>query len=200
LKKRVIVINDLWADALHVRRARNGRGERAILIWFVSAAVSMKLLWTALLISAAAVLALVLVLPGDTRLADRSSGAPVSGSPFSGHPGNVTDVMLTEVNGTGHEVKTALFSKYVAADTPYIIVSLYSGDAADPLSVTIITPDETLGPFYDDSDGSRDGRIDLKISNPNAMKPGYWKFLVQSRKDITCGNLENLSWIRASSH
>ncbi len=160
----------------------------------------MKLLWITLLIGAAALLALALVVPGDTRLAARSSGAPASGSPFSGNPGNVTDAMFTEANGTGHEVKTALFSKYVAADTPYIIVSLYSGDAADPLSVTIITPDETLGPFYDDSDGSRDGRIDLKISNPNAMTPGYWKFLVRSRRDIALGSLENLSWIRASSH
>lgn len=112
-----------------------------------------------------------------------------------GTSGGNTTAMPREKQGN----ETAIFSKYVGADTRYIVVSLYSGDISDPISVTIITPDSTLGPFYDGSDGVIDGRIDLKISNPDGMAPGLWKFLVHSNKNISYGSLENLSWIRTGT-
>jgi len=83
---------------------------------------------------------------------------------------------------------TALYSKVVSDKTPSIIVDLYSGDSGDPLSLTVITPDKTLGPFNDLSDGIADGRIYQKISRNGGLKPGIWKFRVQSSKDIAVFN------------
>lgn len=158
----------------------------------------MKVLWIALLLCAGFILALAFIVPGDTRITDRAI-APVIGNLPGERQVNMSGTAFPAGGGMGHEEKTAIFSKYVASGTPYIVVSLYSGDPADPLSVTIITPDKTLGPYYDASDGKTDGRIDLKITSPETMTPGYWKFMVHSRKDIMYGSLDNLSWIRAGT-
>jgi len=83
---------------------------------------------------------------------------------------------------------TAFFSKYVSEEIPFIVVDLYSGDPGDLLALTILTPDRTLGPFNDTSDGRMDGRIFLKISRDDGMTPGLWKFEVHSRKNITAVN------------
>lgn len=83
---------------------------------------------------------------------------------------------------------TAFFSKYVSEETPFILVDLYSGDPGDPLALTVITPDKTLGPFDDTSDGRMDGRIFIKISRDDRMTPGLWKFEVHSRKNISAVN------------
>ncbi len=157
----------------------------------------MKVLWIGLLLCAGFILALAFVVPGDIHVTDRTAIAPVMGSLPGERQVNMTGTAFPAGNVAGLEGKTAIFSKYVAASTPFIVVSLYSGDPSDSLSVTIITPDKTLGPYSDASDGKTDGRIDLKITGPETMTPGYWKFLVHSRKDITYGSLENLSWIRA---
>jgi hypothetical protein len=159
----------------------------------------MKVLWIALLLCAGFILALAFMVPGDTRVTDRAAISPVMGNLPGVRQVNITGTAFPAENGTGQEGKTAIFSKYVAASTPYIVVSLYSGDPSDPLSVTIITPDKTLGPYSDASDGKTDGRIDLKITSPETVTPGYWKFLVHSRKEITYGSLDNLSWIRTGT-
>lgn len=159
----------------------------------------MKVLWIALLLCAGFILALAFLVPGDTHMTDSSSISPVMGFFPGERQVNMTGNAFPAGNVAGRDAKTAIFSKYVAAGTPYIVISLYSGDPSDPLSVTIITPDKTLGPYYDASDGKIDGRIDLKITNPDTVTPGYWKFLVHSRKDIKYGSLENLSWIRAGT-
>jgi len=159
----------------------------------------MKVLWVALLLCTGVILGLAFVVPGDIHITDRYLIAPSVGNLPEYRQVNMTSAAFPVWNGTGPGEKTALFSKYVASGTPFIIISLYSGDPSDPLSVTIITPDKTLGPFYDASDGMIDGRIDLKITDPATLIPGLWKFQVRSRKEIAYGNLENLSWIRASA-
>lgn len=169
-----------------------------ILILFPRTAVTMKILWIAIIVCAVAVLMLALALPGDL-LQDKVNGTGTGMGPLVRSQEDAGERLLP-----GHElpengIKTAIFSKTVVPNTSYIVVSLYSGDTADPISVTIITPDRTLGPFFDGSDGSVDGRIDLKVSNPDSMTPGTWKFLVHSRKNIAYGSLENLSWIRTGS-
>jgi hypothetical protein len=167
----------------------------------------MKILWIALLLCAGLVIVLALILPGGSH-AELHPAALAGDNPLSHSPDTMVEHLFSPqnasngMNATVHSVEgnqTALFSKYVSADTRYIVVSLYSGDTADPISVTIITPDKTLGPFYDDSDGIIDGRIDLKISNPDGITPGLWKFLVRSNKKILYGSLENLSWIRTGT-
>ncbi len=92
------------------------------------------------------------------------------------------------VNHTVHSPVTAMYSKNISADTPFIIVDLYSGDPNDPVTLSIIAPDRTLGPFTDISDGRKDGRIYLKISRSTGLTPGVWKFRVQSEKDIAIFN------------
>ncbi|MFA4860505.1 hypothetical protein [Methanoregula sp.] len=158
----------------------------------------MKVLWIALLLCTCVILGVAFGVFGGIHITDRYPVAPVVGNLPEYHPVNLTAAFPVG-DGTGPEEKNALFSKYVALGTPFIIVSLYSGDPADPLSVTIITPDKSLGPFYDASDGMIDGRIDLKITDPETLIPGLWKFQVHSRKEISYGNLENLSWIRANT-
>jgi hypothetical protein len=158
----------------------------------------MRALWIAVLICAGAVLVVALALhsnaPQDLMNTPRAWNDTLNASQEHGE-----GIILPRQVVTDNGIRTAIFSKYVAPGTAYIVVSLYSGDISDPISVTIITPDKTLGPFYDASDGSVDGRIDLKISNPDSMTPGLWKFLVHSRKNIAYGSLENLSWIRAGT-
>jgi hypothetical protein len=154
----------------------------------------MKVPWIVLSSLVCLVIVLALVLPGAIPPASPPA-LPAEGR-LPGTLPNGSGTAVPVPNGTVHQERTALFSKTIAAGTPYIIVSLYSGDLDDPISVTVITPDSTLGPFYDSSDGKMDGRIELKISNPDTMKAGTWKFVIHSRKPIATGNLENLSWIR----
>ncbi|MFA4825592.1 MAG: hypothetical protein WC593_10605 [Methanoregula sp.] len=159
----------------------------------------MKVLWIAVLLCAGAVLVLAVASPGPLQAPGRYCATAITDNPLDQSMQSGMTGLLSATNRTGHQEHTALFSKYVSADTPYIIVSLYSGDLADPLSLSVITPDKTLGPFTDGSDGRIDGRIDLKINNPVGMVPGLWKFQVHSFKNITSGSLENLSWIKTST-
>jgi len=159
----------------------------------------MKVLWIAVLLCAGAVLALAIAFPDHVQAPDRYCATAIMDNPLDSSMERGMTGLLPESGRTGHQEHTALFSKYVSAGIPYIIVSLYSGDPADPLSLTVITPDKTLGPFYDGSDGRIDGRIDLKINNPGDMMPGLWKFQVHSYKNISYGSLENLSWIKTGN-
>jgi hypothetical protein len=47
------------------------------------------------------------------------------------------------------------------------------------LRLVVYTPDgKVLGPFYDDSDGKTDGRINLNIANPTGVASGEWQLKV----------------------
>jgi hypothetical protein len=159
----------------------------------------MKVLWIAVMLCAGAVIIMALVSQVPFQDPNRLTAPAIVDNPLKKPFDSMMAGPVSESDRAGYRENTALFSKYVSADTPYIIVSLYSGDPADPLSVTIITPDKTLGPFNDGSDGRIDGRIDLKINNPAGMTPGLWKFQVISYKKISYGSLENLSWIRTGT-
>lgn len=158
----------------------------------------MRVLWIGMLLCAGSILVLALALPGNIP-SEPYSPSLAGEKPLNGSGQIAVMGHLTGHTGTMPGNRTALFSKNVADGTRYIVVSLYSGDITDPISVTIITPDRTLGPFFDDSDGIVDGRIDLKISNPENVTPGLWKFLIHSNKNIAYGSLENLSWIRTGT-
>lgn len=74
--------------------------------------------------------------------------------------------------------ETDWYSYYVSSGTTSITTDLDWGDTSDSLSLTIIAPDGTLGPFYDTSDGVTDGEIALLISRSGGLAPGTWNFRV----------------------
>jgi hypothetical protein len=159
----------------------------------------MKAQWIAVLLCAGAVLVLAVAFTDHMKAPDGYCATAIMDNPLDKSMESGMTGILPAPDRTGHQEHTALFSKYVSAGTPYIIVSLYSGEPADPLLLSVITPDKTLGPFTDGSDGRIDGRIDLKINNPGDMTPGLWKFQVHSYKNISYGSLENLSWIKTGN-
>lgn len=58
-------------------------------------------------------------------------------------------------------------------------VNLNWGNTGNSLRLTIYIPDcYMLGPYYDGSDGSINGRISLDISNPNGIAKGTWRYCV----------------------
>ncbi len=49
----------------------------------------------------------------------------------------------------------------------------------DSLRLLLYSPDgKILGPYYDDSDGKIDGRINLNIANPSGVASGEWQLKV----------------------
>src|SRR5208337_1116726 len=129
--KRFMSICSTYRGAVQAKR------QKAILILYPGAAVSMKVLWIAVLLCAGAVLALAVVLPGGT-FHDRNNTSMAGNSSLNGSGEINLDNLLppqiqerdgntTNLFGTVSGNKTALFAKYVSADTRYIIVSLYSG-------------------------------------------------------------------------
>lgn len=75
--------------------------------------------------------------------------------------------------------ETDTFSQYIWPLTSSLMLDANWGDSADSLALTINTPEQTLGPYYDGSDGVIDGRILLRVSNPSGyLSMGNWKFSV----------------------
>jgi len=66
----------------------------------------------------------------------------------------------------------------VSSGTVSIITDLNWGDTSDSLSLTIVAPDGTIGPYYDAADGITNGRITLMITRTGGLAPGTWWFKV----------------------
>lgn len=80
--------------------------------------------------------------------------------------------------GTINQGETDWYYYYVSPGTSSITTDLNWGDTSDSLSLTIIAPDGTLGPYYDVSDGTTNGRITLGISRLPSLASGTWSFKV----------------------
>jgi hypothetical protein len=58
-------------------------------------------------------------------------------------------------------------------------VDLKWNNPGGKLRLMVYTPDgKVLGPYYDDSDGTTDGRINLNIANPSGVAAGEWHLKV----------------------
>jgi len=58
-------------------------------------------------------------------------------------------------------------------------VDLKWANANDSLRLVLYSPDgKILGPYYDSSDGTTDGRINLNIANPSGVAAGQWHLKV----------------------
>nr|WP_320160775.1 pre-peptidase C-terminal domain-containing protein [uncultured Methanoregula sp.] len=80
--------------------------------------------------------------------------------------------------GTITQGETDWYSFYVSQGTASLTMDLNWGYAPDSLTLTVLAPDSTLGPFYDSSDGTTNGRITLIASQQGGLTPGTWKFKV----------------------
>jgi hypothetical protein len=88
------------------------------------------------------------------------------------------EVMSPMSGGTITQGETDWYSDYVSPGTPSLTMDLNWRDIPDSLTLTIIVPDETLGPFYDSSDGTTNGRITLRVTQDGGLTSGTWKFKV----------------------
>jgi len=94
--------------------------------------------------------------------------------------GNLHTPTLTPlVTSTISQGQIVAYSRVISPGTSSMIVDLNWVNSANSLSLTIVAPDATLGPYYDLSDGQTDGRIALSISSSTGLTPGTWKFYVK---------------------
>jgi hypothetical protein len=89
------------------------------------------------------------------------------------------DIIRPMTQSTITQSQINLYSTYISPGTSSLTTDLNWGNPSNSLSLTIIAPDETLGPYYDASDGTLNGRIDLMVTNPGgSLTPGTWEFEV----------------------
>lgn len=88
------------------------------------------------------------------------------------------DLMLPMSVDTITQGEMDWYSRYVSSGTSSMTVDLNWGNTANSLALTILAPDATLGPYYDSSDGTTNGRIAFVVSQYGGLTPGTWNFLV----------------------
>lgn len=88
------------------------------------------------------------------------------------------EVVTPLAAGTIIQGETDWYSTVVPSGRTSIVVDLNWGYSPNSLSLLVVAPDGSIGPFYDSSDGSTDGRIYLTISRTGGITPGTWKFSV----------------------
>lgn len=102
---------------------------------------------------------------------------------YSTTPANISDinegaVRTKTVYNTIKQGQTKWHTKSLGHYTT-TYTHLNWGDTSDSLKLTIYTPDgKILGPYFDNSDGSLNGRIDLCIRNSNGLATGTWSYRI----------------------
>jgi hypothetical protein len=91
---------------------------------------------------------------------------------------NLPLVIVPMTGGSIAQGQENWYSYFIPPGTASITTDLNWVDTSDSLSLTIVTPDRTLGPYYDASDGIVNGRIALVISRAGGLAPGTWNFRV----------------------
>jgi hypothetical protein len=127
----------------------------------------MKVHWLALLLVIGAAFAVPAV---SAKIVEEKNGYIVT-------PGD-NNLRLPEIarfsSASISQGQTQWYSTYVPAGKTSFYTDLYWGAPANSLSLTIVAPDTTLGPFYDSSDGRIDGRINLRITKSGGLASGTW--------------------------
>ena len=83
------------------------------------------------------------------------------------------------VTSTISQGQVVAYSRVVYSGNIFNDHDLNWGNPANSLSLTIVAPDGVLGPFYDYSDGTTNGRIALSVSSPTGLAPGTWTFYIE---------------------
>ena len=84
------------------------------------------------------------------------------------------DRLSSRVSATITQGELDSYSTYVSSGTTSMTYDLNWGDTSDSLSLALIAPDATLGPYYDNIDGQTDGRIYITVSRSSGLATGTW--------------------------
>jgi hypothetical protein len=127
-------------------------------------------------VTSMAILVCALVLISGVYAEDVDNSASYSVTPA----GNLflPKVMSPMTVGTITTGETDWYSTIVPTGKASITTDLNWGYVPNSLTLTVIAPDGTLGPYHDASDGVTDGRIRLTFSRSGGIAPGTWMFKV----------------------
>lgn len=89
------------------------------------------------------------------------------------------DISIQSVYATITQGQTNWHTKDVTTFITSLNVDLNWGNPSNSLRLRIYSPDGyTFGPYFDNADGTIDGRISLYINNPNGIARGTWRYEV----------------------
>ncbi|MFA6361896.1 hypothetical protein [Methanoregula sp.] len=71
------------------------------------------------------------------------------------------------------------FHRVMPKDLDRFTYDLYWQDQNSSMKLTIFAPDGKMGPYYDESDGRKNGRIYVQISRLNGISAGDWYAVVE---------------------
>lgn len=127
----------------------------------------MKVHWLALLLIIGAVLSVPVV---SAKIVEEKDGYRVmTGADVVRLP-DLSSISSSSIT----QGETHWYSTLVSSGRTAFYSGLNWGNPSNSLSLTIIAPDSSLGPYYDSSDGAVDGRISLKIVKTAGLSPGTW--------------------------
>jgi len=131
---------------------------------------TMKVHWIVLLMVIGATLCASTV---SATIVEEKDGYVVSTAPDLASR-DVFASVASRVSATISQVELDSYSRSVAPGTTAIISDLNWGDTSDSLSLTLVAPDATLGPYYDGIDGQMNGRIYISITKSSGLPSGTW--------------------------
>lgn len=130
-------------------------------------------------ISMAILVCAIMLVPGvSAQNVDNSAGFSITPVGDLNLPGTASPRTV----GTITQGQTDWYSTVVTSGTSSLTMDLNWGYVPDSLTLTILSPDATYGPYNDLSDGTTNGRITLMASQTGGLSPGTWKFKVYGER------------------
>ena len=87
------------------------------------------------------------------------------------------------VSGSVTQGQTTWQTKVVSSYITSMNMDLYWGNPSNSLQLRIYSPDGSIyGPFYDNFDGSNNGRINVDVINSAGLPKGVWSFEIYGYK------------------
>jgi hypothetical protein len=96
-----------------------------------------------------------------------------------GHNAGMSSIGIDSVFSSITQGRTNWHTKSVSSFITSLNVDLNWGNPSNSLRLKIYSPDGyTFGPYYDNFDGSNNGRINFYINNANGIAQGTWYYEV----------------------
>jgi hypothetical protein len=93
--------------------------------------------------------------------------------------GGMSTMSIQAIRSTITQGATNRHAKVVSSYSTTLNVDLNWGEKANSLQLNVYSPDGyTFGPYYDNYDGSVNGRINLDIINSEGIAQGTWYYKV----------------------